>query len=95
MAGGSQDYRIIQDNKPNYYTKGYNDAIDHIDQLSPDVEELAKLMYEKRISLRGYSQNDFPLWQDMIIENHPMRLICLTDAQEIINKMNEWIVKKG
>ena len=47
MAGGSQDYRIIQDNKPNYYTKGYNDAIDHIDQLSPDVHKLADILYDQ------------------------------------------------
>lgn len=54
--------------------KGYNKCVDAIDQLSPDVETLVRVIAEHHSG--NYEEG------------------CKI-AQEIINKMSEWVVKKG
>lgn len=56
--------------------KGYNKCVRDLDQLSPDVNKLAKLLSEY-----NRCSNVLPIYIHM--------------AQEIINKMSEWVVKKG
>lgn len=58
------------------YCEGYNDCLKDLDQLSPDVNKLAKLLSEY-----NRCSNVLPIYIHM--------------AQEIINKMSEWVVKKG
>lgn len=70
---------------------GKNMMIDDLDQLSPDAKELSRIIANKMCDC-GISQDG---------ERMPCP-ICMyyqeaidKAAQEIINKMSEWIVKKG
>lgn len=79
----------------------YNQALDDLDQLSPDVHKLADILYD---------QFDIALvekqLEDLINQKHSSTIMeiqtirgtakiqCVRIAQEIINKMGKWI-KKG
>ena len=55
------------------YCEGYNDCLDDLDQLSPDVNKLKEILDYYNLPENGF-------YTDVI-------------AQEIINKMSEWIKK--
>lgn len=62
---------------------GYNQCIDDLDQRSPVANKLAEVL--------SLSFDDVELSHKDGIE----KAFLLQQAQEIINKMSEWIVKKG
>lgn len=68
--------------------KGYNKCVRDLDQLSPDVEALKKILHDNFDSF--FHQVHFYIeiedWYNKGIEK---------SAQEIINKMSVWLVKKG
>ena len=66
------------------YCEGYNQCVIDLDQLSPDVEELAKIIFVN-------NTGDITEWNKMrAIQREQYRKV----AQEIINSMPQWI-KKG
>lgn len=60
--------------------EGYNRCVDDLDQLSPDVSALAQIMVKKNIEF---------------LDANARYILPEELAQEIINSMNVWIVKKG
>ena len=69
---------------------GYEQAISDLNQLSLDVEELAFLIYFHCIPSSNLEMAR-RLWKEEMADCEKYRKI----AQEIINKMSVWIVKKG
>ena len=71
---------------------GYELALYRLDQRSPDVEELARIIYEQQYNRNININSRCPDWK----KEAPYvkeRFVLL--AQEIINKMNVWIVKES
>jgi len=68
--------------------KGYNKCVRDLDQLSPDVIALAKVLWSMDKPSLGW--NNYKASKDNSMES-----AYIKKAQEIINKMSEWIVKKG
>jgi len=71
------------------YIEGHNRAVRKLDQLSPDVVKLAKVLFDLGIKIVGFTSTG---WEDLSARE---KIPYLGEAQEIINKMSEWIVKKG
>ena len=71
---------------------GYNQAIDDLDQRSPDVEKLARIIYEQQYNRNININSRCPDWK----KEAPYvkeRFVLL--AQEIINKIDVWVVKES
>lgn len=64
---------------------GYINALDDLDQLSPDVDELAKQIYLSEILCRTEEDWDYP---------GDIQKIYRIMANRIISSMHKWI-KKG
>jgi len=62
------------------YCEGYNQCVSDLDQLSPDVSVLAQ-------KIKCYCTNTL----QVDFSSYGAEKL----SEEIINKMNEWVVKKG
>lgn len=74
------------------YIEGHNRAVRKLDQRSPEVEKLARIIYEQQYNRNININSSCPDWK----KEAPYvkeRFVLL--AQEIINKMNVWIVKES
>ena len=71
---------------------GRNKALDDLDQLSPDVEELARIIYEQQYNRNLNIKSRCPDWKK---EAPYVKERFFLLAQEIINKIDVWVVKKG
>lgn len=78
-----------------HYDTGYNDCRKDLDQLSPDVNKLAFIIY--KVGMRNLAREDeIKLTFNMHhVTWNPTVNECYVKAQEIINQMGVWIVKKG
>jgi hypothetical protein len=86
---------IVQDGDLPVGNHRYNNALDDLDQRSPDVVKLAFIIY--KVGMRNLASEDeikstfnmhHVTWNPTVNE-------CYVKAQEIINKMSVWLVKKG
>lgn len=65
--------------------EGYNSAITELEQLSPDVERLAAILYKTK---GGESSSLTDTDRLMIMEE------CYREAKLTINSIPEWVVRK-
>lgn len=71
---------------------GRNKALDDLDQLSPEVEKLARIIYKQQYNRNININSRCPDWKK---ESPYVKERFFLLAQEIINKIDVWIVKKG
>lgn len=82
----SKVFQFKRKPSPTYFpaNEGYNLCLDELDQRSPDVIELAKIIHQESGSVES--------WETCSVGD---RDYAISVAQEIINKIDVWVVKKG
>ena len=87
----SKVFQFKRKPSPTYFpaNEGYNLCLDELDQRSPDVVKLAKVLFDRGIKIVGFTSTG---WEDLSARE---KIPYLGEAQEIINKMSVWLVKKG
>lgn len=90
----SKVFQFKRKPSPTYFpaNEGYNLCLDELDQSSPDAEKLARIIYEQQYNRNININSRCPDWKK---EAPYVKERFFLLAQEIINKMSEWIVKES
>jgi len=93
----SKVFQFKRKPSPTYFpaNEGYNLCLDELDQRSPDVKKLAFIIY--KVEMRNLTSEDEikSIFNMHHVTWNPTVNECYVKAQEIINKIDVWVVKKG